>query len=142
MKPTRGKPKKWQWATAAGFLLAGLLLLPPFVPAFLREKLPHIFLSVGLILLLATIFQNVYYKNLPIDEQKERDREDRDERATMVHMRSASILMDVETGLMVVLLIVYGVYWDNWEICSLLLWINFFRIFAIEFSRWLVNRKY
>ena len=142
MRQRHGKPSKWDWALAAGMLLAGLFLLLPFVPALLREKLPRILIPAGLILLGLMAFSLVYYKSLPAEERRERDRGDRDERNDMIQGKAACVMLDLETGLWLILLFVYGLYQENRDIFTLLLWINLFRVCAIGLVRWWIGRKY
>lgn len=142
MRQHYGKPSKWDWTLAAGALLAGLLLLLPFVPALLREKLPVVLIPVGVGLLVMNAFSLAYYKSLPEEEQKERSRADRDERNDMIRGKAACVVLDLETGLWVVLLFVYGLYQENRDIFTLLIWVNLVRICAIGLTRWWVSRKY
>ena len=142
MRQRYGKPSKWDWTLAAGALLAGLLLLLPFVPALLREKLPVVLIPVGVGLLVMNAFSLAYYKSLPEEEQKERSRADRDERNDMIRGEAAWGVLDLGTGLWVVLLFVYGLYQENRDIFTLLIWVNLFRICAIGLTRWWVSRKY
>lgn len=142
MRQRHGKPSKWDWALAAGLLLAGLLFWLPFVPAFLREKLPQVLIPVGVILLVMMACSLAYYKSLPEEEQKDRSRADRDERNDMIQGKAACIVLDLESGLLLLLFIVYGLYQENGGIFTLLLWVNLFRICAVQFVRWWVSQRY
>lgn len=142
MRQRKGKPSKWEWGLAAGSLLAGLLLLLPSAPALLREKLPSVLIPVGLILLLLYGLQYALYRTLPQADQRERDRADRDERSEMIQGKAAVIQLDLETALLIILLILFGLYFEDRTVVNLLLWVNVFRLLTIQAIRWWLNRKY
>ena len=78
MKQVNGKPKKWQWMLSVGLILTGLLLqLPPF-PGVLRDRLAPPLLISGFVVLLVLWRRVEKFEDLPLEEQKEREREDRD----------------------------------------------------------------
>ena len=145
MRKSRGKPKKWEWALALGMILTGLLLELPFVPELLRGRLAAILLPTGLVFFLVLFCQKERYEDLPCEEQKEMDREERvDERGRMLRGRAAWLSWQVETVLLLVGLLAVVVFFEDFDLDVfrglLLLW--WLRLLMIEFFRWRLEKKY
>lgn len=142
MKRKSGKPQKWEWALSIGLTLSGLLLMLPIFPELLRERLPPVLLSTGSILLVIAILQFFIFKSLPPEEQREREREYRDERNVMISEKAANMVLAGETVGLLVLIVVYGLLFENQAVFQLLVWVNFFRMVGMVLTQWLVGRKY
>lgn len=150
MKQVNGKPKKWQWMLSVGLILTGLLLqLPPF-PGVLRDRLAPPLLMSGFVVLLVLWRRVEKFEDLPLEEQKEREREDRDERNQMIYEKAAWRCWQGETVLFIAAYILAGLFWEKIpvinqtspRIFSLLLLLYWIRILIFELVRWWMNRKY
>lgn len=144
MKQIKGKPTKWQWALAAGMTLAGLLLMLPFFPEAIHERLSPILTVAGSIVLVMLFYRKEKYDDLPLAEQKERDREDRDERNQMLFEKTSWLCWQGETILFVAAFIISILFIDSidrriWQLFLLFYWI---RSLIFELIRWLMSKKY
>lgn len=154
MKQNRGKPKKWDWICSGGLILSGLLLQLPFVPELLRERLsPALFMS-GAILLLLMWRKTEKFEDLPLEEQRELERRDRDERGQLIYEKTAWLCWRGETLLMCAALILFLLFFDSIPLFSgmdyrsfrqinfwiMILW--WARLLIFELIRWLMDRKY
>lgn len=154
MKQVNGKPKKWQWILAAGLLLAGLALLLPQIPQVLRDRLAPALLLSGFCGLLILWRWTEKFEDLPVEEQKERERADRDERNQALYEKAAWRCWQGETAVLLAALILFCLFGDGISplrdldyrillriirLSMLLFWI---RLLIFEAVRWWMNRKY
>ena len=78
MKQRRGKPSRLQWIMSLVLILAGLLFSLPVFPEEIRRSLPQALFVPGFVVLLVLWRQKEKYDDLPLEERKELDRENRD----------------------------------------------------------------
>lgn len=150
MKQNRGKPSKGLWVMCLGLILTGLLFLLPVFPEYLRERLPPVLVMSGFFALLVLWRRKEKYDDLPPEEQKELDREDRDERNQMIYEKTAWRCWQGETALFLVVYLAAALFWEkipvlnqvDYRIYSWGLMIYWVRILIFEGVRWWMNRKY
>lgn len=153
MKQVNGKPKRWQWMLAAGLLLAGLVLQLPLISQVLRGRLAPALLLCGVCELLILWRRTEKFEDLPVEEQKERERADRDERNQVLYEKAAWRCWQVETVVFAAAGILFCLFGDrlilfreDWRamnrIIRWLLLLYWVRILIFEGVRWWMNRKY
>ena len=145
MRKSRGKPKRWEWALALGMMAAGLLLELPFVPEPLRGRLAAVLLPTGLVLFLILFWQKERFEDLPYEEQRELEREDRvDERSKMLRGRAAWLSWQVETAVLMGGLVAIAVFFEDFDLNMfrglLMLW--WLRLLLFEAFQWRMEKKY
>lgn len=150
MKQVNGKPKRWHWILCLGMIGAGLLLLTPVFPEELGNRLSQVLVVSGFLVLLVLWRRKEKYEDLPLEKQKELDREDRDERNQMIYEKTAWRCWQGETVLFVLAYLVLALFADkisflahvNYRIFSWILLAYWVRLLLFELVRWWMNRKY
>lgn len=150
MKQIKGKPARWQWITSLGLIVTGLLFLLPIFPDDIRDRMPELLAIPGFVVLLFLWRRKEKYEDLPLEEQRELDLEDRDERNQMIYEKAAWRCWQGETVLFCVAYLVLLLFWDkvpalsqlDYRIFSWFLPVYWIRILFFELVRWWLNRRY
>lgn len=140
----RGKPSKWQWVYALGFIIAGLLpLLLPFFPERFGDRLISLALPAGTAMLLCTALDWKKFENLPWEAQARLDREDQDERNLMLRDRAAWLCWRGEEVLFAAGLgIAYCMDLLVPQILYPIFLLVLLRLTVYRLVRWWLNRKF
>ena len=135
---------------AAALIVSGALLQMSVFPEVLRVRLAPALLGSGICVLLILWRSAEVYADLPLEEQKELDRQDRDERNQMILEKTAWRCWQGETVVLAVAYIFLALFLEkipvlnqlDYRIFSLALTAYWIRILIFELVRWLMQRKY
>ena len=127
MKQRRGKPSRLQWIMSLVLILAGLLFSLPVFPEEIRRSLPQ-----------------------ALEERKELDRENRDERNRMIYEKTAWCCWQGETILLIAAFFLMVLFMDKVDFLkqlrsrdmNLIFLLYWLRILIFELARWWMNQKY
>ena len=142
MRPSKQKPAKWMWALAAGVLAAGFLLGLPFAPAVLRERLSAGLMLGGGAILAVLFFRREHYRELPLEEQRDLDAQDGDERIQMIRTRAAWRCAQAEDVAPTAAAVLYAAFVDPVLARNIPFWMLMARQLATEALCWYFERKY
>lgn len=150
MKQRRGKPSRLQWIMSLVLILAGLLFSLPVFPEELRRSLPQALFVPGFVVLLVLWRQKEKYDDLPLEERKELDRENRDERNRMIYEKTAWCCWQGETILLIAAFFLMVLFMDKVDFLkqlrsrdmNLIFLLYWLRILIFELARWWMNQKY
>lgn len=150
MRQRKGKPSRRDWGMAAALIVSGALLQMSVFPEVLRVRLAPALLGSGICVLLILWRSAEVYADLPLEEQKELDRQDRDERNQMILEKTAWRCWQGETVVLAVAYIFLALFLEkipvlnqlDYRIFSLALTAYWVRILIFELVRWLMQRKY